>query len=222
MSQLLLILTLSMAAAEPPPPLDGAQDPLLEETLPAPDPAPLATPPLEVGLWQMAAGGGACFLLACPGAPLTLGLSLLAGPALVGWLTTTLGDSIGQQRAPWLWTMVGAYAGAILFGGVITGATVAGLIGGLVAINSGGGFTASQIVFLAASVGGVINLAATSAATGAGAAIGYALTAEDKRPGDDGSAPAGFSSPGHPDDGRAPVDDPSPDLARPDDLAMAF
>lgn len=217
MSQLLLLLTLSVAAAEPPPPLDGAQDPLLEEKLPAPDAAPLATPPLEVGLWQLAAGGGACFLLACPGAPLTLGLSLLAGPALVGWLTTTLGDSIGQQRAPWLWSMVGAYAGAIIFGGVITGATLAGLIGGLVAMNNGGGYTATQIIGLAATVGGVINLAATSAATGAGAAIGYALTAEQKKPGDDGSAPIGFTAPGHPDDGRAPKAD---DL--PPDVAMAF
>ncbi len=231
MTGLLLILTLSSAAADVPAsavppsaerpespaadtdaprPLDGG-DADWDSVVPPPDkPADGdVSSPLAVGAWQALAGGGACFLLACPGAPLTLGLSLLAAPALVGWLATTLGDGIGGQRAPILWSLVGAYTGAVLVGGAFAAASIAGLMGGLVIINNGGGFTASQLVLFGALAGGLVNIGVTSLATGAGAALGYALTAEDKRPGDDGSGPSGLTTPGHPDDQRAPADDPT-------------
>ena len=87
----LILVVVAGSPSDPPPPLDAPASSVPDTPIPAPDPIlETRSTPFEVGAWQALAGGTACFLLACPGAPLTLGLSVLAAPAVVGWMTTRM------------------------------------------------------------------------------------------------------------------------------------
>lgn len=106
-------------------------------------------------------------------------------PAAAGYLGTFVGDRFGSSRAPALWPMVAAYAGVILFGGVGVVIAYWGVFANNPLISAGGGLT--MLVGILASAAGI--------------PAAYALTAEDKLPGDDGSALPGILEAGHP---RAP------------------
>lgn len=106
-------------------------------------------------------------------------------PAAAGYLGTLVGDRFGSGRAPAVWPMVAAYAGVILFGGVGLVGVYWGVFANSPLISAGGGL--AMLVGLLASAAGI--------------PAAYALTAEDKLPGDDGSALPGILEAGHP---RAP------------------
>lgn len=120
---------------------------------------------------------------AYPCAPVGCTACLL--PAAAGYLGTFVGDRFGPSRAPALWPMVAAYAGIVLFGGV-----------GLVGVYWGV-FANSPLI----SAGGGLAMLVGVLASAAGIPAAYALTAEEKLPGDDGSALPGILEAGHP---RAP------------------
>ena len=111
-------------------------------------------------------------------------------PAAAGWTSTFIGDRFGRQRAPALWPIVAAYAS--MFVTAAAGLVVyVALIGGASAISSG--LNNEATAFL---VGIGVALAISGASTLA-VPIAYAVTADDKKPGDDGSALPGLLEPNH-------------------------
>ncbi len=147
---------------------------------------------------------------AAPGAaPAVAGVSLglnvwqcCAMPGVVGWVVTLLGDMLGQQRAGALGPIIGGYGGCVLGGLVSVGVTVAllaAVVGGL-ASNPLGVLAlllnpaASGVVLAIIISVNVLN----AIIIGATPAVVYAISAENKKPGDTGEGMPGFTAPNHP------------------------
>jgi len=138
----------------------------------------------------------------------------LVGPAIIGGGEVAVGDMIGTKRSGMLWPIVGAYAGRLVMFGVslgvslvVFGAAYAALVA---AIQSGdasqisaaqASLVAAQLVSWPVTIGLSLVSAAVVAAVPAGI---YMLTAEDKKPGDDGSFQLGIMAPAHPSPKPAP------------------
>ena len=159
-------------APEPSNPAPRAQDSALDAPMVAALQLGAACGSYAVGVPLLTVGSYGCPLLSC-------GLCLT--PAAAGYLGTWIGDRYGGQRAPAIWPIAAAYGGLLLSGvglgvlywGALSGDTVVALFGG------------------AGVLAGV-------AASAIGVPAAYALSAEDKLPGDDGTALPGILEAGHP------------------------
>jgi hypothetical protein len=203
---------------EPPAPVDP--EPTPPPLTPQPDKVagpPQGIAPVGVAAIQLGVGVGACCAGCCISVPFTIGLGLIPivggaasslGSSLIvgttiGVAETWAGDAFGQQRAALIWPVV-ASAGILLSSSALSivarivepatlpnptqvdptdPASVAAALG-----TAGGGplTTIAGYYGLAACLGAI-----------ALPAIVYAITAEDKKPGDTGGFP-GIMEPGHP------------------------
>ncbi|OGQ10368.1 MAG: hypothetical protein A2138_26695 [Deltaproteobacteria bacterium RBG_16_71_12] len=163
---------------------------------PAPKPVPAGADDdgldgLVVAALQLA-GSCATYLVAFPMLAFTAYLCPVAGcamclvPAAAGCAGTWIGDRFGTTRAPAIWPILAAYAGLVVSAigvGVIYFAILTGT---------------SPLLAMAGSVGVIVGIGASLI----GVPVGYALAAEEKRPGDDGGALPGLFEANHP--GAAP------------------
>lgn len=140
-----------------------------------------------VALPTLSVASYACPLASC---------AFCLAPAAVGYVGTWVGDRFGAKRAPAVWPIVAAYGGMVL-SGLGMGVLYYGVL-------SGG----NQLFLL----GGAAGVLAGFAASAFGVPIAYAITAEEKLPGDDGTGPPGLLVPGHAGD-RA--ERPAPSTNRP-------
>ncbi len=195
----------------PPPLLDGSSErvPAARAPPPASTPTPTPTPrprpvrpderrapapldPVLVGCLQalvpcsVSVVGMPCALIIAAVVPGGACVACLL-PAASGYAATILGDRLGPSRAPALWPVVASYVAAVA--GVVSAATLYTLLAG-----GGGGGAGDPALY------GLVVAGAAVAAVGVAAVpVSYALTAEKKHDGDDGTGAPGFLSPGHPD-----------------------
>lgn len=202
------MLFLGVAAADlppPPPPLDEPEPPanaapLLPVAPPYVDePAPGVPAPSAVGPAVDGSDEGLVALmqlgLTCGAGVVCLGCSLVVPyigllvpcvlPLANGYLAALVGDRFGKNRGSAVWPIVGSYAATV-------GAAALALAG-LVWVF-GGAAIASNPVFWGSLGGGAFLLVAGIAAV----PLGYALGAEPKHPGDDGTSLPGVFAPAHP------------------------
>lgn len=221
MSPLLFVVLAALAADDPPPPppplepLPVAPPVAPDETdappvlqpkrsapapneapapkrgAPAPDPAPQGLDPFLVGALQWGVPCATlvlvapCLLLAAYGCPAIVCVPCVL-PAANGYLAAFVGDRFGQSRAPAIWPVLAAYGAALA-------ATVAALVAFvLIAPGLNGNITDPFVL----GGSGVAMLVAAGASLAV--PVAYALTAEPKRPGDDGSEVPGWFAPNHP------------------------
>jgi hypothetical protein len=232
----LVLASLAAQAGEapPPPPMDDDPPAQTEPAAPAAPPAPPAdaphaTPPsaqapgeapsgidpiLTAVLQCGAAGGAACLMQFLTGLPVIgyiLGTFTWAlCPILVGTAVTFTGDMLGQQRAPLVWPILGAFVGEVVWAGLSVLGLVAGLaVGGVgIAALIGEASASADPLILLGTIFGTYALVAAVTAIGVIAGFiaflaipvaAYMLTAEDKRPGDTGQGLPGILEPGHAD-----------------------
>ncbi len=189
-----LAVLLSTAARGDAPPSDAPPSAMPSIEAPSSDPprAPAATKeggldPAVIGALQL---GAACatYVVALPSLVLTsyvcpfVSCGLCLAAAAVGYVGTWVGDRFGTKRAPAVWPIVAAYGG-LLMSGLGAGALYYGAM------------TNGTPLFLMIGAGGML---AGFAASAIGVPIAYAVTAEDKDAGDDGSAMPGLLVPAHP------------------------
>lgn len=220
MSALLLVFVtaLTAQAGEPPPP-----PPPLDEVpvLPAPAPAsedapedddgappvlqpkreaarrPTAAPepdgldPLFIGALQWgvpcatAVVAAPCLLLAAYGCPAIVCVPCIL-PAANGYLAAFVGDRFGKSRAPAIWPVLAAYGAGL--------ATSVAALTAFVLLSPAlaGGFNDPVVL------GGIGVAALLASGASLAVPVAYYLTAEPKRPGDDGSEVPGWFAPNHP------------------------
>lgn len=135
-------------------------------------------------------------------------LSLLLTPALVGVVTTSVGDLAGQTRGAILWPVLGAYAaelgGTLLTVAAATGTFVA-LGGGTLALfgdrpdleNLGHFITALLTTYSAAAVVALAGSVLTLVATVITPVVIYAMMSDFKQPGDEEFRFPGLLTPAH-------------------------
>lgn len=126
-----------------------------------------------------------CALLGAYGCPVVLCVPCVL-PAANGYLAAYVGDRFGKNRAPAIWPVLAAYASGLVTS--VAALTVFVLLSPALT----GGFTDPVVV----GAGGVAVLAAAGASLAV--PISYALTAEPKRPDDDGTEVPGWFAPNHP------------------------
>lgn len=126
----------------------------------------------------------------------TLGVGCLVYPAVIGFFMTWMGDLISKKRSAAIMPILAVYglsavAGFFVGGSYVVVSGAAGLIGNAIPQATG-------IIGLASIPCGLgLSLAANAILFG-GAAGAYFMTADDKRPGDDGSGLPGLLEPEHP------------------------
>lgn len=210
-----LALAFALAAAElpPPPPLLDAptedeatpdEAPPVEEAPPVLRPAPRIPREERVPRAQADEGfdgfavGALQFLVPCGTAVVAVPCGLLIGavfypalicvvcamPAVNGYLATYVGDRFGKGRAPAIWPVLASYAGLIVAG-------VAGA--GLLFVTLSQQLDGQTAVY--AALGSTVVLGAGSSLL---LPVAYALNAEPKHLGDDGTEAPGWFEPGHP------------------------
>ncbi|HEY4221451.1 MAG TPA: hypothetical protein VGO62_08915, partial [Myxococcota bacterium] len=123
-------------------------------------------------------------------------------PLAAGYAVTWIGDRYGPSRAAALWPIIAAYVATTL-AAIGAGALVITLISGGAASL---GLSASDRNSVA--IAGYIGIGSSAVAAGA-VPLAYALSAEPKAPGDDGSGQPGWLSAARP---MAPA---TPDAAPP-------
>ncbi|MBI1946175.1 MAG: hypothetical protein HYS27_10785 [Deltaproteobacteria bacterium] len=193
-----LALLLTPAAAQDEPELLGSRVPVASTAPEAPrEPSTAAPPPderdaegLDVTIVAALQLAGACATYAvmlpaigvtsylCPF--MACGACLL--PAAAGYAGTWIGDRFGTTRAPAIWPIIASYAGLVVSGVSVGAIYFAAFTGG------------TQLLALAGGIGVLAGFAASII----GIPIAYALSAEDKRPGDDGDAFPGVFEAAHP------------------------
>jgi hypothetical protein len=187
--------------ADAPPVLEPAQpvqpvqpkrgSPAPRRATPAPDVEPEGLDPFLVGAMQWgvpcatAVVAAPCVLLAVYGCPAVVCVPCVL-PAANGYLAAYVGDRFGKSRAPAIWPVLAAYAA-----GLVT--SVAVIAAFLVASPALGNGLTDPVVIAGLSVSMLVTATASVLVP-----VAYALTAEPKRPGDDGSEVPGWFAPNHP------------------------
>ena len=241
MNVLALVFVVAAAELPPPPPLLDApteDEAAPEEAAPVEEAPPVLRPapriPREERVPRPApraqsadegfdgvAVGALQFLVPCGTAVVAVPCGLLIGaifypalicvvcamPAVNGYLATYVGDRFGKGRAPAIWPVLASYAGLIIAG-------VAGTALLYVTVSQQlDGQTAAY-----AALGGTVVLGAGSSLL---LPVAYALNAEPKHVGDDGTEVPGWFAPGHPTKKKKPSTREPPD-APPAFTAMRF
>lgn len=219
---LLLVFTPAAEGEAPPPAREDAPAPLDDAPVPDDEEPPEQEAREEPFKPDLAAAEGLAPWLMTPlqaavGAGVAIPLVVIfpIAPFVVAFVVASTGDLLGTKRGPVLWPMVGGYLGMIAGGLVPTlGWFVAFALGGAlsaVGLLLGGAVMTMGLPVVITAIGVgilyvtgittfVVPVAAAVAAgigEGCGAAGGYALTAEDKEPGDVEFRFPGFIRPSH-------------------------
>lgn len=181
----------------------------IKPVTPSPSPVPIASEPAGldgflVGAMQWGIPCATfivalpCALLAAYGCPAVICVPCVL-PAANGYLAAYVGDRFGKNRAPAIWPVLAAYASALVT--TVAGITVFVLLSPALT----GGITDPVVV----GAGGIALLAAAMASLAV--PVSYALSAEPKRPGDDGTEIPGWFAPHHPRDKKPKATREPPD-----------